>query len=382
MNATSLRRAAILIASLDTASADALLDEMSPEQAALVRHAVMELGDVDDAEQQTVIAQFLGRAPRPAVTSHAGVEVDAELASKFGTSPIASPPPTVCHSRQPENRPSESPAFAFLDSVDPRQLAGKLAGEHPQTTAIIVAHLTPPRAAEVLRHLPRSRQAETLRRIARLDTPHPDVIRDLQHELRALVDHQQPAERVAAAGLATIEAILRYTSPEETQELVTELAQQDQALVQRLLSAPGKDAATAAPVAMVKSTTSVGDEQQRVADPHAAHGGTLDISRRQALQFSELEQLDSAALAQVFHHCSVNTMLLALAGATPRFLKHILSHLPSREARQLNRKIEQIGPLRLDDVQRAQQQVATIAQQLIEEGALTLPETQRLSVAA
>jgi hypothetical protein len=105
-------------------------------------------------------------------------------------------------------------------------------------------------------------------------------------------------------------------------------------------------------------------------------------SSRRTLDFSDLEQFDSAALAQVLHRCSSNTMLLALAGASHQFVQRILSQLPARQAAQLQRKIQQIGPLRLDDVQRAQQQLIQIAEQLVDEGTLTLPGKHRLSVAA
>ena len=60
MNHDALRRAAILITTLDTASADALLNEMSPEQATSIRNAIMELGDIDIVEQEEIIEQFVG----------------------------------------------------------------------------------------------------------------------------------------------------------------------------------------------------------------------------------------------------------------------------------------------------------------------------------
>ncbi len=106
------------------------------------------------------------------------------------------------------------------------------------------------------------------------------------------------------------------------------------------------------------------------------------VATRPRLEFSDLESLESTALAQILHRCSANTTLLALAGASHQFVQQIMSQLPGREAAQLERKIQQIGPLRLDDVQRAQAQVADIAQRLIDEGSLTIPGQHRLSVAA
>jgi flagellar motor switch protein FliG len=87
-------------------------------------------------------------------------------------------------------------------------------------------------------------------------------------------------------------------------------------------------------------------------------------------------------MAQILRRSSPNLTLLALAGASHDFVRQILAQLPSREAAQLDRRIQQIGPLRLDDVQRAQQQLADIAQQLIDEGQIVLPGQPRFAVAA
>ncbi len=97
---TALRRAAILIASLDTASADALLDEMSPEQAALVRSAVMDLGEIHPSEQQQVMAQFVQQSPQGSSAPATGVEVDAGFGAEIRSTtdraqPLLKPLPTT-----------------------------------------------------------------------------------------------------------------------------------------------------------------------------------------------------------------------------------------------------------------------------------------------
>ena len=72
-NNDSLRRAAILIAALDHKSADALLEQMPEEQAAQIRHAVMELDAVSDSEQQETIQRFLQPKPTDSGSSTSGV---------------------------------------------------------------------------------------------------------------------------------------------------------------------------------------------------------------------------------------------------------------------------------------------------------------------
>ncbi len=386
MTNKALRKAAILIASLETESADALLDEMSAEQAALVRNAVMDLGEIEPHEQQDALEEFVKRSPR--ATSHlgSGVEVDPELARKFGQPTEESVPQPTLGCVEPDAVP-ERP-FGFLDEIDSQELARILADEHPQTTAIVIAHLVASRAADVLRHLPRPRQTDALMRIARLTTPHPDVIRDLEQELRSLLAHQGHREQVAAAGLATVEAILQNASTDERHDLVAELSQQDRSLVRRLrISAPAHptDASAAASAetnSMRDGNARRNEEAGREAGGDPSRSRHRDAQSRMNLDFTDLEGLDNSALAQIIHRSSPNTTLVALAGASHQFVKRILSQLPSREATQLERKIQQIGPIRLDDVQRAQQQMAEVAQYLVDEGTLTLPAKGRFAVAA
>ncbi|MBI2477805.1 MAG: hypothetical protein HYV60_03905, partial [Planctomycetia bacterium] len=74
--------------------------------------------------------------------------------------------------------------------------------------------------------------------------------------------------------------------------------------------------------------------------------------------------------------------LLALAGATPAFVGRLLKQLPTREAKSLRRRMEQLGPLRLSDIAEAQATIAEIAARLIETGAIDSPRPEHFAVAA
>ena len=399
MNHESLRRAAILIASLDTESADALLDEMSADQATLIRNAVMHLDEIDVVEQQEVIREFVGKKPQTRAFHVDGVEILPDLARKFSgtTDPRAAEPPPSdgrreqgdesgqlgTTSKQPDTRP-----FAFLESVAPGELAEVLSGEHPQTAAIVVAHLTPARAAEVLGHLPREQQADALMRIARLSAPHPDIIYDLEHEMQGMLLERGLSPQVESDGLATVAAILQNASGHAREDLVADIAQQDALLANRLVSiSRGQRRHEAAqqsnPASAAQFGRGTSDRQlTRDASIHQNHPRESRESAQPRLIFSDLERMDDAALAQILKRCSSNAMLLAMVDASPQLRQRIVALLPPQQGAELEHTIQHIGPLRLADVQRAQEQLIGIAQQLADEGRLTSPELQRLSVAA
>src|SRR5947209_4130334 len=134
-----LRKAAILVASLDTAAADAVLDQLTPEQAGQVRELVVELDNIDEGEQRRVIEEFF-KVDSPRQSN--GVELDGRLAwlasQEQDIDETDSPPPLP---PSPPGRP-----FQFLKEAEAEKLVKALADERPQTIALVLSHLAPARA--------------------------------------------------------------------------------------------------------------------------------------------------------------------------------------------------------------------------------------------
>ncbi len=293
---STLRKAAILVSSLDAHSADALFDEMAPEDAARVRNAVMELGDVDPREQQQIMRDFVRHTPQRSRHTDLGVELDPSLAERLQSQATGSSSTAASTSSDAGAVP-----FGFLDRMETEELAHVLVREHPQTAAIVISHLPPSRAAEVLRRLPSPLQSVALIRIARLETLSRDVVRDIEHEMQTLLQNRQHMEPVVAQGVATIRAILAATSAPERHALLAELARQDQTLARHF----GESAAIAARQSFT-ATSPLGptggldagsqfdlwssSEHVPVADE------SDDVPRARRLQFSDLEKLEDAAL--------------------------------------------------------------------------------------
>lgn len=384
MKHNTLRKAAILVSSLDTQSADALLDEMPAEDAARVRNAILELGDIDPREQQQIMKEFVRHNPQRTADRSSGVELDPSLLAKIHD-PSAAAPASPAEAASP----SSVPPFAFLAQIEAEELARVLVREHPQTAAIVISHLSPSRAADVLRRFPAGLQSMTLIRIARLESLAPDVIRDIEHEMQSwFATRRQRQEPVQEQGVATIRAILDAASSTERQQLLTELARQDQSLAQHFGTAPESSLPTSAveggsawPVSPDAQTTGGEyDEWSSLEFPIAPVEEPKP--QRRPLEFADLEKLDDAALAQILRVSSPQTALLALAGASHDFVQRIRRQLSPREAALFERRLQQLGPIRLDDIERAQLRLADTAQQLIDAGEIAMPPIERFAVAA
>lgn len=179
---SKLRQAAILIASLDSATADALLDQLSDEQANMLRRMIVALDEVEDGEQQAVIGQFLGfdstndKRPEPPVRSFAP--------------------------------PRDGPPFRFLHEARSEQLLPFLEGEHPQTVAVVISHLPPEKAAQLLFVLPPALQADVMRRLVDLEETDAAILREVELGLEQRIARHVQTQHRRAAGLSALMNIL------------------------------------------------------------------------------------------------------------------------------------------------------------------------------
>ncbi len=398
----SLRKAAILIDSLDTQAAEHLLGQMTPEEAAVVRTAMDQLGPIGAGERERIISEFMHTGFSSVTSPSDGVEMGHSLAEKIAS--FQDPPPPI------DSPAAESSRFVFLNDAPTDSVAEFLAQEHPQTVSIVLAHLPARRAAEVLRRFSADRQTEVLGRLARLDETDPSVVGEVERELERLVGFQNDAIEDRPAGLVAVEAILNAVGGNDRQTLLAQLGKHDQQIVLQLGYPPqpgGRSTTTKIAVRRRSdrvrkvggtegtpsaNTTDDTTNEPPPADKHRASNAadTTDNSAADGdwaadvpspIDFNDLIALDDVALAKVFRAADPQVTLLALTGASRQLVDRILGRLPIREAKTLRRQMEQLGPTRLSDMERAQRQLAELARQMADQGEIIIPRTGRFTMA-
>jgi flagellar motor switch protein FliG len=381
MLSPSLRKAAVLISALDEPTADAILQQMSPDDAAKVRSALIELDEIPADEQQRALADFFRQQGARAMTAtNSSDDVSLEMNPQFEAVAYAPPSPAlpvVSH---------EESSFDFLQHVDFKALAALLRGEHPQTVAVVISQLNAERAAIVLQELPAALATDALERIAWLDELSNEVQADL---VRALRQQLAPHIKTAQAGpesLAHVSAVLSAMDYRQRERVVLQLAQRNTALVERLGLFPNAQARPAQPVEVASLRYRLDSPADLQTGPRtssqlrspAPSATSLDDSW---LTFTDLMLLNDAALRSIFAAADPDLALLALTGAEPRLIARILRKLPAREAALLRQRLEHPGPLRVRDVEQAQAALAAIASRLAHEGTITLPPAVRFAAA-
>jgi len=350
MTNDAIRKAAILISSLDNASGDALLEQMEPEAAERVRNALLELEEISGDEEERVIADFLNRPE----DDDGAVELDPALLQRMANEQVGS-----SHDRQTP--------FAFLRDAEPLLLAEYLRKEHPQTAAVVISHLPPEQAAEVLERMPAEISTEALRRMAWLDELAPEVLRDVEREIQAalLPKLRRPERRLA--GLASVQAVLSAVKGSRRSELLDRLAEQDQRLVRQLgygREEQGSFRYRLEPPPLL---------EQRDLTPTQSRGrATQESIAAVGEEFAELFTLDERDLRRVFAAAEMSLLVLALTGVDEKLTDRIVRHLQPSEGTILRHHLSHPGPLRLSDIEAAQREIVRIAYDMARSGEISL----------
>lgn len=377
-----IRKAAILISTLDHRVADELLERMPAEQASLVRSVAMELDEIAEDEQQLIMQEFLGSDGSVELPDDDGIELDEELARKLAAGERFAELPRT--SSEPEE-----PPFRFLCDAEVDAIAKHLEHENPQIVAVVIAHLPPQRAADLLKHFDPRLQASLLRRIAELDTADRDVVREVEKHLKMLLHDDLRAAKNRAIGLSTVASILTAAGETRTQ-LISSLTRHDRQLAHQLRQ-PKRHPVSPTDHSTDRLLDTPIEKQSDIRQPEPDESqaplpmttpATPHVAATAVVTFKDLSQLSAPDLAMVFRESDSKLALLALAGAAPEFVDRLLKHLPTREAKSLRRTMEQLGPLRLNDIEQAQLAIADIAGRLIAAGVIDRPQPEHFAVAA
>lgn len=222
----------------------------------------------------------------------------------------------------------EVSAFHLLQAVEIGQLTAFIEHEHPQTAALILAHLNPRKAAEILGRLPAEKQTEVVYRLATMGKTSPELLRDIEAVIRQQIGSVFGSEVSTTGGVGRVAEILNATARSSERAIMDALRARDPQLA-----------------AAIKSLMFVFDD--------LVHVTPRDLQRLLA----EVDQQD---------------LVLALKGAPEALKEKVLQNVSERVAATLREELELLGPVRIRDVEEAQQRILERAQELEEAEEITL----------
>ncbi|HEX3031769.1 MAG TPA: flagellar motor switch protein FliG [Bacillota bacterium] len=315
---TGRQKAAILMISLGPELASQIFKHFRDDETEKISFEIANLRRVDGADKDEVLNEFHQLCVAKEFISQGGIDYAREVLERaLGTQKAIDILNRLTSSLQV--RP-----FDFIRKTDPSQVLNFIQAEHPQTIALIMAYLSPEQSAVLLSALPPDRQTDVARRIAMMDRTSPDVVREIERVLERKLSSLVSTDYTSAGGLQAVVDVLNRVD---------------------------------------RSTEKTIMEALEIQTPELAE----EIKMRMFV-FENIVQLDDRAIQQVLREVDTKELALALKGASEEVSQKIRRNMSKRAADMLREDIEFMGPVRLRDVEEAQQRIVNIIRKLEEAG--------------
>jgi flagellar motor switch protein FliG len=308
-------KAAALLVTLGPDAASNILKHLAEDEIEALTMEIFNMGTVpvvvkDDVLHQCYHMSFIGETDNPM----GGIDYARDLLSRALGNQKASEFLDRVRVR------SQGAPFDFLEEADAAQLANSLKAEHPQTIALIMAHLKPAKAAAVIASLGEDLQGEVASRVAAMDRVSPDVIKKVETGVRNKLSTLLTQDYSSSGGVTALVSILH---------------QVDRATEKAIMDALDED-------------------QPQLAEE----------VRQKMFIFENILMLDDRTVQRILRDIDGKDMILALKGASEELRRLILRNMSKRAAELLEEDLGIIGPVRLRDVEEAQQRIVGVIRRL------------------
>lgn len=313
------KKAAILLISLGQETAANIFKKLKEEELEVITLEIANQKKVTPEQKQLVISEFYQMCKAKEYISEGGLDYARTVLEKaVGLENALSVINKLTSSLQ--IRP-----FDCVRNTDPSQLLNLIQNEHPQTIALVLAYLRPEQAAAILSALPNDVQYDVARRIATMDRTSPDIIRDVEKVLeRKISSSLGNQDFTIAGGVEAIVELLNRSDRTTERSIIENLESQDPELAEEI--------------------------------------------RKLMFVFEDIILLDDRSLQMVLREVENKDLSLALKGVPNEVANKIFKNMSKRAADMLREEIEFMGPVRIRDVEEAQQKIVNIIRKLEDSG--------------
>lgn len=319
---TGKQKAAILMVTLGPEVAANVYQHLKEEEIEQLTLEIANLKKVSSEEKALILEEFYQMLIAQNYITEGGIDYAKEVLEKaLGTQKALEIINRLTSSLQV--RP-----FDFIRKADPVQLMNFLQNENSQTIALIMTYLNPDQSAALLSSLPSEKQVEIARRVATMDRTSPDIILEI--------------EKVLERQLASV-VTEDYTNIGGIQAVVNILNNVDRGTEKNII------------------------EALEIDSPDLA-----EEIRRRMFVFEDILTLDNRSVQRTLREVDNQDLTMALKGASEEVKKKILDNMSKRQSEMVNEDIEFMGPVRLRDVEEAQQKIVNIIRKLEDAGEIII----------
>jgi flagellar motor switch protein FliG len=325
------RKAAIFLLLLGDELAIGIYKNLPDSEIRLITQEIAELGNVSPSVASQVLKEFSRLSSNHEAFARGGQEYAHKLLVKaFGEQGAKALLEEV-------NKAQEANAQSLdtLQKTDPQQLAKFLQGEHPQTIALVLAHLNSRTARNVLMLLPEKVRGQTVKRVAQMQQFSPEMVKKISKVLHERLLSIGQQSRRAFGGVKAVADLLNQIDQDATKSILETIEEDDAQLA-----------------------TSI---------------------RNLMFTFEDFLEVEDSGMRELLGQVDKKTLAAALKGASEDLKNHFFKCMSTRAAEMLKEDMEALGPMRSRDVHTAQQEIVNTARKLEGEGKMFLKAEQEES---
>jgi len=321
---SGVQKAAVLMVTLGEHAGAEVLKHLDEEEVALLGKEVARIPKISSEEAESILEEFYTMSMAQDYVLKGGIEYARKmLVTAFGPDNAQR-----ILDRLIKALGNEAASFDALQKADPQQLAKFIHSEHPQTVALILSHLNPSQAAGLLFSLPPDLRADVSLRMANLDQISPEIISKIAGIIGQKLKALGELSRESYGGVRAVAEMFNRLDSTTSKDILDNMEGRDSTLA-----------------------------------------GTI---RHLMFVFEDLLLIDPAGIKEILGRIDRKGLTVALKGTSDQLKTHFLQCMSQRGAEMMREDMESLGPIKIKEVEAAQQQIISIVRQLEAEGALSL----------
>ncbi len=320
---TGVQKAAILFITLGPEASAGIIKRFPESDIQRITYEIANITGVRAEQRQEILNEFIEMNRAKEYIVEGGLEYAKSLLSKaLGQQRAKEILDKVTEATQ-QYRP-----FAIARKADAHQLMNVISNEHPQTIALILCYLQADKAGQILSALPEDIQSEVAYRIASMNNTSPLVIKEIEKVLDSKLSSVVKSDMTVLGGVSTLVDILNQVDRTTEKNITESLEREDPELAEKI--------------------------------------------KESMFVFEDIVTLDDVSIQRVLREMDAKELALALKGCSEEVANAIFRNQSKRAAAALKEDMEFLGPVRLMDVEKAQQKIVGIIRRLDEAGEIVI----------
>ncbi len=322
-----IRKAAVLLIILGDQASSEILKHLDEEEVQLIGREVARITSITSEQSESILEEFHQMSVAHNYVLKGGIDFARKiLINAFGPE----------HAKRILDRlmkalGTDTASFDALQKADPQQLAKFIHSEHPQTIALVLAHLNSSQAAGLLISLPPELRADVALRMAHLDQISPEVISKIAGIIGQKLKALGELSRESSGGVRAVAEMFNRLDSTTSKEILDSIEQSDPVLVETV--------------------------------------------RHLMFVFEDLLLIDQQGIKELLSKIDRKVLTVALKGTSDQLKHHFLQCMSQRGAEMMKEDMDAMGPVKIKEVEASQQQIIAIVRQLETEGVINLKGT-------